>query len=375
MEIDFCIQDPSYLDTTYFYEAIVGAVKGATAWRGVFAYATRGGLNCLLEDSVVNQFVVNGGVVDLLVGMDAITNRRALERLQELEGLHESFRPRVFWNEVASLFHPKISNFTYSDGSSRLIVGSGNLTPGGLMNNIEGYTVISANQEEKIDLSALDEFLQRHTDAIRPINDEALERAEQNLIKRINLGPQAGRLVLATPRRARRPVRLVPGGDEGRVAIVDRILIALVPAAGGRWSQVHFNADVVQEFFRIANLEIQRVYLTHLSPDGTRSDVEVRQCLFGQSNRNHRIEFGAAKRLQYPANPPVLVLRERQLRVFDYMLLLPTSEGYAKVIELTNTLPSTGRGLGRVITDVNALENAWAECPLLAGDNPEESLA
>ena len=50
MEIDFCIQDPSDPDTTYLYEAIVGAANGATAWRGVFAFATQDGVDWLFED-------------------------------------------------------------------------------------------------------------------------------------------------------------------------------------------------------------------------------------------------------------------------------------------------------------------------------------
>ena len=375
MQIEFCIQDPSHPETTYLYEAIIRAAEGAASWRGVYAFATRDGVNWLFEEQVINQLLVNGGEVDLLVGLDAITNRRALERLRELEEIHERFRPRVFWNEIAALFHPKISDFSYADGGRTLVVGSGNLTPGGLMNNVEGYAVISADQGEEIDLSAMDEFFQRHADAIRPIDDEALERAEQNVIRRINRGQQDDHLTFAPPRRARRPVRLIPGGEEGRVTVVDRILIAEVPRAGGRWSQVHFNGDVVQLYFRIADFETQRAYLTHVRQDGTRSDVEVRQCVFSQSNRNHRIEFGAATGLQYPAARPLLVLRERQLRVFDYMLLLPNSEGYAEVMDIANALPSIGRGVRRVITDANILENAWAECSLLADDNPEDFLA
>ena len=138
---------------------------------------------------------------------------------------------------------------------------------------------------------------------------------------------------------------------------------------------MHFNGDVVQRYFRIADFETQRAYLTQVRQDGARSDVEVRQCVFSQSNRNHRIEFGAATGLQYPAGRPLLVLREHQLRVFDYMLLLPNSEGYAEVMDITNALPSIGRGVRRVITDANVLENAWAECPLLADDDPEDFLA
>ena len=375
MEIEFCIQDPSHPETTYLYEAIIGAANGAATWRSVFAFASQDGLNWLFEDPIIDQFVVNGGEVDLVVGLDAITNRRALERLQELENLHDHFRPRVFWNEVAALFHPKLSDFGYDDGSRRLIVGSGNLTPGGLMNNIEGYTVISANQGEEIDVSALDEFLQRHVDSIRPIDAQALERAEQNVIRRINTGQQAGNVAIARPRRNRRPIRVVPGEGQERAAIVDRVLVAQVPGAGVRWSQVHFNGTVVQQYFRIADFETQRVFLTHVLPDGTRSDVEVRQCVFSQTNRNHRIEFGAATGLQYPEGRPVLILRERQLRVFDYMLLLPGDEGHTAAINLTTDLQRVGRGLPRVITDANVLEDAWAQCPLLVDDNMEEILA
>ncbi len=375
MEIEFCIQDPSHADTTYLYEAIIGAANGAATWRGVYAFASRDGVNWLFEDPVINQLVADGGEVDLLIGLDAITNRQALERLQELERIHEHFRPRVFWNEVAALFHPKITDFTYAGGGRTLIVGSGNLTPGGLMNNIEGYTVISANQGETIDVSALDEFLERHADAIRSIDDEALERAERNAMRRIHDGQQARHVAFAAPPRARRPRRLVPVIGEGRVATADRILIAQVPKAGGRWSQVHFNGDVVQQYFRMEDFGTQRAYLSQVGADGARSDAEVRPCIYSQSNKNHRIEFGAAMGRDYPETPPVLVLRERRLRVFDYMLLLPNGDGYAEVMQLTNILPSVGRGLPRVITDIDTLEGAWPECPLLTPENLEDQLA
>ena len=375
MEIQFCIQDPSYVDTMYLYEAIIGAANGGATWRGIYAFASLNGVSWLFEDPVINQLVADGGEVDLLVGLDAITNRQALERLQELEQLNEHFRPRVFWNEVASLFHPKISDFTYADGGRTLIVGSGNLTPGGLRNNIEGYTVISANQGETIDVSALDDFWGRHADAIRLIDDEALERADRNIIRRIHDGQQTHRVAFALPPRNRRPRRLVPVLGEDRVAIADRILIAQVPRAGGRWSQVHFNADVVQQYFRLVDFGTQRVFLSQVSPDGVRSDVEVRPCVYSQTNKNHRIEFGAALGMDYPETPPVLVLRERQLRVFDYMLLLPNSDGYAESMELTNRLPSVGRGMARVITDLDTLEGAWPECPLLTPEHLEDQLA
>ena len=368
------MQDPTRTDTTYLFEAIVRAAQGAATWRGVYAFASRDGVNWLFQDPVIAQLITSGGEVDLLVGLDAITNRPTLERLQELEQGNQGFRPRVFWNDVFSLFHPKISEFTYPDGGRTLIVGSGNLTPGGLMNNLEAYTTVSADSSEEIDVSALDEFLERHSEAIRSIDDEALARAEQNLIRRVSQGQQAGRVNISSPPRTRRPVRLVPTGTGSGVARMDRVLIAQVPKAGGRWSQIHFNADVVREYFRLVDFGTQRVYLSQVGSDGARSDAEVRPLVYSSSNMNPKIEFGAASGRGYPVSPPVLVLRERQIRAFDYILLFPGAGGYDEAIGLTRTLPSVGRGMPRVITDMNTLQGAWAACPLLASETEDDQL-
>ena len=174
MDFRFCIQDPTYPETTYLYEAIIAAAVGAAAWRGIYAFASRDGVNHLIEDPVVHDFMRAGGETDLLVGIDAVTNRPTLERLRDLGRRNARFKPRVFWNGTHGLFHPKLSDFRYGDGRRTLIVGSGNLTPGGLMNNFEGYTIISVDRAEALDVSALDEFLARHVDRIREIDDEAL---------------------------------------------------------------------------------------------------------------------------------------------------------------------------------------------------------
>ena len=374
MEIAFCIQDPTRSDTSYLFEAIICAAKGAAAWKGVYAFATREAVNWLFKEPVINQLVTNGGEVDLVVGLDAITNRQTLQLLQELEQLHEHFSPRVFWNETVSLFHPKFSDFTYPDGGRTLIVGSGNLTRGGLLNNIEGYTTISVAREEEIDVSALEEFLQRHAERIRKIDNEALERAERNYIRQEKGRQQDGRVIISSPSRGHKAVRLVPAGSEGNVIKVDRVLIAQVPRAGGRWSQVHFNAKSIREYFRGTDINSHRVYLTQVGVDGIRSNVEVRPCVYSQTNRNHKIEFGGARGKEYPESPPVLVLRELQLRVFDYMLLFPGVDGYAEVIELSETLQPLGPGMPRVITSLDSLESVWAECPLLILESTEDQL-
>ena len=149
-------------------------------------------------------------------------------------------------------------------------------------------------------------------------------------------------------------------------AAFDRILVARVPRAGVRWSQVHFNRAVIAEYFRITDLVTQRVYLAHVDHDGNRGEEEVRPCVYAKSNKNPKIEIAAAKTFKYPTTErPIVVFRERQVRCFDYMLLMPGQSGHAAMSRLLETLPSIGGGFQRAITDIATLASAWLACPLL----------
>lgn len=357
MDFEFCVQDPTDPGTRYLYEAIIGAAAEATTWRGMYAFATRGGVDQLIEDPIVHEFMRRGGEIDLIVGIDAVTNRQTLERMQALEAKHQRFHPKVFWNTTSGLFHPKISHFGYADGCKKLIVGSGNLTPGGLRHNFEGYSVISGGQRDAFDLSSLDAFIGRHEADIRPIDQEALERAALNVVRPIAGAPRPRAPQQPRPAEIRAPV--VHG------VRLDRVLIAQVPAAGGRWSQVHFNTQITEQYFRVTNVAGQRVYLTSINAAGLRGEEEVRPVVFSQANGNHKIEIAAAKGLDYPVSPPLLVFRERQVRCFDYMLLMPDSPGYGALLDVSRVLPTIGRGLRRAITDIRTLAQAWPACPLL----------
>ena len=369
MHLSVCIQDPTHTGTTYLYEAILAAAGQATEWRGLYAFATRDGVDHLIEDKIVHDLMNGGGEIDLVVGVDAVTNRATLERMQELELRHANFRPRVFWNESRGLFHPKVSDFGLANGGRIVIVGSGNLTPGGLMGNFEAYTVIRSDQGDEIDIGALEAFLERHADGIRRIDEEALERAAANVIRPLAGARRGG--VRVRRRRARaKPVAPLAR----RATDFGRVLLAQVPRAGGRWAQVHFNAHVIHGYFRLNRLDIERVYLTRVSPDATRAEVEVRRCVFSAgSNRNHKIEVGAAKDIAYPDDGrPILVFKERQLRTYDYILLMPDDDGYSAMLNLSNRLPSPGQGLPRPITDMTEVGGVWPDCPLLHVPDADE---
>lgn len=360
MECEFHLQDPTSPDTVYLFEAIIAAARGAAACSGIFAFASRAGVDSLISDPETQRFLAES-TMSLLVGIDAVTNRHTLARLQELEREHERLSVQVFWNPTDTLFHPKVARFEYPDGRRAVIVGSGNLTPGGLQQNYEAFSVIRAAANETLDVSSWDRFFAEHVAEIRAIDEEALERAGRNVMR---------------GRRRRPDVEPEPGapGEGGPtepdielpVGSTDRFLVARVPKAGGRWHQIHFNIDVIREFFRVRHDTTQRVYLVECHQDGSFGQQEVRPCVYSEANKNLKIEIASHHGAPYPdAGPPIAVYRELQARSFAYMLLMPGDPGYTEMFELTETLPRVGRGVPRVITDSATVSRVWATSPLV----------
>lgn len=366
MEYAFCLQDPT--ETVYLFEAFVEGFSDAKAAMGVFAFASRDGVNSLLMDPAVQQFL-GSGTLDLIVGLDAVTNRPTLERLQELQTEHSTLKVRVFWNRTAGLFHPKIARFKKQDGSQRVIAGSGNLTPGGLKDNFEAYSIVRTNAHEALDLSSWERFLDRQKDNIRPIDQEALERAARNIIrgggrrKRRDVEPD----VTTEEEAGEEEDEKIQGVEPLPVPISARILIAQIPKAGGdygRWNQAHFNKDIMDQFFRAKPNSNQRLYLAERRRDGTWNSQEVRPVIYSHTNKNLKVELGARKGEKYPTkSPPIAIFRELQVRTFQYMILMPGEPGYKELLKLSTDLPSVGKGLPRVLTDANTVKAAWPGCP------------
>ncbi|WP_416193410.1 phospholipase D family protein [Nitrobacter sp. TKz-YC01] len=89
------------------------------------------------------------GKSDLIVGIDHRgTSKEGLDDL--LVGVGTSGRVVVFHNPIASTFHPKVYLFR-SDAKAEVLVGSGNLTEGGIFTNYE------ASVHLNLDLSVADD--------------------------------------------------------------------------------------------------------------------------------------------------------------------------------------------------------------------------
>jgi hypothetical protein len=143
------------------------------------------------------------------------------------------------------------------------------------------------------------------------------------------------------------------------------VLVAQVPKAGGRWHQVHFNVDVGKRFFRVSEGEEHTVSLERMDPGGSSLGRITRPLVFSHANRNYRIEFDFNPITAYPdPERPLLVILEIGLRRFRYLLLMPGDAGYNDMKYLNEALPSIGRGVLRVITNLDEVELRWPTCPL-----------
>lgn len=142
------------------------------------------------------------------------------------------------------------------------------------------------------------------------------------------------------------------------------VMIAQVPKAGGRWHQVHFNVAVGKAFFRIAVGETHTLRLEWIDHTGRPRSQMTRPLVFSHTNRNYRVEFDFDVEDYPTTDRPLLLILELGLRRFRYLLLMPGDDGHDEMKDLNERLPSVGKGVRRVITNLDEVELAWSSCPL-----------
>ena len=114
MDCAFHLQDPTSPDTVYLFEAIIEAAHEAESCTGLFAFASRAGVDSRIGDPEIQRFL-DQSTMALLVGIDAVTNRHALERLQALERQYDRLSVQVFRNPTGALFHPTVDALAAAD--------------------------------------------------------------------------------------------------------------------------------------------------------------------------------------------------------------------------------------------------------------------
>ena len=332
MTIEF--QDPSKASTATLHESFLGSTIGSNAGVGAFAYATKLGIDLLLKDEQFASFLSNDGFT-LLVGFESVTNESALEELKSLSDAYGSKLNILgyYSSRPGCIFHPKMAWLHKAGGGATLIVGSGNLTYGGLRGNLEAFMVQGITEEEFCSLESMwAEWLQRNKDYIYGLDSDVIRQAAKS-----NSAQKYGHRKLDQTSRATQD----PDVESWRFEYDCEMLVAEIPRASSRWSQANFDKGSFTNYFGFTvETSSQRALLRCIRTEETSSgagyetvlgDVEVRPNV-AVASHNWRIELSAAKGIPYPdTGRPTAVFARVGTRAFLYELLMPSNLEYDAV--------------------------------------------
>lgn len=362
------------------------------------AYAKLSGVYRLLP--YIETFHKKGGTVRFVVGIDQ--QNTTYDALLQLHRVSDAVS--VFHSEsIAQTFHIKCY-WLMGENECWYAIGSNNLTAGGLFSNYELCTIISTSGNEAISINGeLDAIYRTYTDpnsvCAHEITDEflALLLDRNYVIKEIqqrkNLVEAAKRTqtVLSKDRlfgnevfpapslpaefKRARAGHPAPSPKKKTVqqippAIAEKnennYLIRHVPKAGGRSKQVHFTIDLLKKYFCLSPGD--GILVQEMFPSGVVGEIEQRQVVFSQRNRNVKIELAGASVLNtdYPDNldtRPVLILKRVNVNLFVYMLLLDGNDGYVAINDRLKSIP-VGRSLPYEVIDESTMFSLWPECPI-----------
>lgn len=330
---------------------------GAKSGGAIFAWTNSSGVKTFFGDSVIHE-MLKQSEFDLVVGTDTITDSKAIEALRDEESSNSNFKVKAFLSPVSSLFHPKLAWYEHENYLS-LIVGSGNLTMGGLLANWEAMTITHLTGVQASEARAsIAEFMSSHSDSLYALTDQrVIDRVEQNNGNERTLRVSPPDLPDSTP-------------DAQSDAV--EALVAEIPAAGGRWSQANFDRANYEEFFGAKVGSQRRIVLQHVSLDGTLGAIESRQSV-EVASQNYRFELAAAKGIKYPANgAPIGVFLRLATGQFLYTVLLPSDDGYDGMVDfLENRWSGPKRQKRRVRTSASDLHSEWKDSPLWQAQVPD----
>jgi HKD family nuclease len=146
------------------------------------ALITQRGLDLVADD--LRDCLERGGLGRILIGIDMPTEPAAIKFLWQLQsGFPSQLKLRVFQSSSRRIFHPKLSLFRSHQGHWSAIVGSANLTNGGLADNYEVSLFVDDHRAARTCLDFFEEnFKGGHA---RKIDAAWLDRYQSNFQLRV----------------------------------------------------------------------------------------------------------------------------------------------------------------------------------------------
>lgn len=336
------LQDSNYSNSYSLHEALIKVCSSATGGKGAYAFVSRTGAELFLAD-VEFEKMLNRGAYQLIVGIDEITNTSTIERLTEFQDKHSTLNINAFLhNSNNSLFHPKLSYFSRDDGCGNIVIGSGNLTAGGLRKNREAFAIIDLSEQELVNVETYwNEWLTQSNSYLKPLTDAGV-------IQKVAENTARARARRDQPVAPTHPIHVdeVAGSEQGTDESQEwsfqesnLVLLAEIPRSGNRWNQANFDVDTFETFFgATAGDNSQRILLRNILSDKSLGHIEVRPSVSVISS-NYRFELEAAAGLEYPhEGRPIGVFIRLSTRMFIYKLFMPeTDEKYAEIADWMNS--------------------------------------
>ncbi len=294
-------------------------------------------------------YLARGGNLNITIGVDAITTDDALRALRDLtEIFPDQANLVVYESQDNTLFHVKLYIFERADGSGVAIVGSNNLTRGGLVTNTEYAARHDASAAE----------LERYISDFGNIAASASADVTEELLSRIAARRSAG---IAAIRTAASQAHMTAESDGETQS---RVLVQVVPRSGDRPSQVGIAKDAMIEFFGLAPGIERTIQLQNVPVMGSPGPYEDRRLVRSEVNLNSRIEVGALSGRQYPSTGrPIAIFQEVGTSLYRYMVLMPGDEGHEELWGYLSSLPR-GRSLQHEIMLLGKLLSLWPGYPM-----------
>ncbi|MCA5921780.1 phospholipase D family protein [Pectobacterium brasiliense] len=335
---DFYIQNPDSDSGYYLIDTILEHCINATNGGGAFAFMSSGGVNLLINDSRFLSFLEKSKF-HLIVGVDAITDNKALDAINKIIASHDNLKINFFLPEnKRSIFHPKFIWFQ-KENEVIQIIGSGNLTSGGLRWNVEAYSVISNDEDHQRTLREWQTFLEENKKFIYEYDNEKVidSLAYNTQLKKTLLKLRKGKDELNYEERETLNSLLLEDEDLIPPYISsNELLVAEIPKNGDRLQQVNFDKTNFFDFFG-ASIDKEKnnsVYFFNISYDGLIQNKEVRPAVVVKS-RNYRFELNAVKGLDYPKNgKPIGIYLKVAAKSFLYMVYLPSDSHHSQLLQL-----------------------------------------
>ncbi|RUT39400.1 hypothetical protein EJP82_26230 [Paenibacillus anaericanus] len=335
--------------------------------KALIAFATLNGILAIgaASSGELNNYITrNANELKWIIGIDSITTADALRTLKEIDDIHENVYIRAF-ESTSGLFHPKMFLFKRADGTGTVLVGSNNLTSGGLKINTEiSVRLDGLSSLEVSNWETVWDSTNNKQSSIKIITDELLVK-----IQEIRKKERSARRIT---RNQGNTISVIEDNDIDHVdpLINNRtILIRQVPKAGDRVHQVHFTLDIARIYFHFVNTtDTRQIRLQQLQPNSVPRPIEQRRLVLSPRNMNAKIEVGGARVLlnNYPTNGqrPILVFEEINPDFFRYMLLLPGDDGFSELNNHLSRTPVHGNALAYDILNIDNLIHIWSNYPI-----------